>query len=448
MSSTAQLRRSGRLAVGPGDPLPAARLPSTDGGHVDLREAATGSHLVLLFYPGDREGLRYPQLAGCTQEACSFRDALSSFRELGARVFGINLHSTSRQREFVAREGLTFPLLSDERRRLVDRLGVPVWKSGTGEQFVARTTVVVRRGGQIAHAFEDVDPARHVRQVLASLDAIDAHMPQASVLELTDERCRDVHVAGGKGASLAAMIGAGLPVPGGFVVTCQAFREAVDEDRLSACVKAGDLENARQLVRDAQPPVPVIARAYKTLGCGAVAVRSSAVAEDAEDTSFAGQHETYLSVEGAAEVCGRVADCWVSALAESALSYRTEKDALDDLGIAVVVQRMVAAVKAGVLFTVDPVRQRRDQMIIEATFGLGDRVVSGELTPAHYITDRVGGVKHEVVAGGVVLTAGELRALAGMGVQLEQLRGGPQDVEWAFDREQLYLLQARPVTAF
>ncbi len=447
MSSAVKLRRSG-LAVGPGDWLPAARLPSTAGGYVELREAATGSHVVLLFYPGDREGLRYPQLAGCTQEACSFRDALSSFRRLGARVFGISLQSTNRQREFVAREGLTFPLLSDEHEQLVGLLGIPVWESEAGERFVARTTLVVRRDGQIAEVFEGVDPAGHVERVLASLGAIDAEVAHPRVLGLSDERCQDVHVAGGKGASLAAMIAAGLPVPAGFVVTRQAFSGAVDEDRLRTYVRAGDAQHARELVGRAQPPLVAITRAYTALDAGAVAVRSSAVAEDARDASFAGQHETYLNVEGAEAACARVVDCWVSALNDNALAYRAEKNALDDFGIAVVVQRMVKAAKAGVLFTVDPVRRRRDQMIIEATSGLGDRLVSGEITPDHYIIDGTGGVKHQVVSGGGVLDGPELQALAWLGVQLEQLHGIPQDVEWAFDGQQLYLLQSRPVTAF
>jgi peroxiredoxin len=110
--------------------------------------AAQEHHLVLFFYPGDREGLRYPELAGCTAEACAFRDHLFQFRQSGAVVYGVSLQPVERQRGFVAREHLTFPLLSDQSERLVRALGVPVWESESGERFAVRTTVVVARGLQ------------------------------------------------------------------------------------------------------------------------------------------------------------------------------------------------------------------------------------------------------------------------------------------------------------
>ena len=177
-----------------------------------------------------------------------------------------------------------------------------------------------------------------------------------------------------------------------------------------------------------------------------MAVRSSATAEDSEDASFAGQQETYLNVEGADEVCARVVDCWASFFSERALFYRSHKGSLDDLAMAVVVQRMVDADKAGVLFTVDPVQRRRDQMLIEGVRGLGEQVVSGELTPDHYVTDRAGSVKRSSLPNGGVLVEAELHELAALGRRLEEHFGGPQDVEWAIAGGRVFLLQSRPVT--
>ena len=262
----------------------------------------------------------------------------------------------------------------------------------------------------------------------------------------TDEACRDVRVAGGKGASLAAMTAAGLPVPPGFALRADALEGSVDAARLRELAGAGDHESARGLVLAAEAPREALAAAYDRLGGGRVAVRSSACAEDSEAASFAGQQETYLGVAGYEELCRRVVDCWASFFSERALFYRRHKGSLDDLGMAVVVQRMVEAEKAGVLFTVDPVQRRRDRMLVEAVFGLGEQVVSGEVTPDHYLIDRDGGVKHERLVAGGVLADDELRELAQLGRRLEEHFGGPQDVEWAMVGDRVYLLQSRPVT--
>ncbi len=145
-------------------------------------------------------------------------------------------------------------------------------------------------------------------------------------------------------------------------------------------------------------------------------------------------------------MCARVVGCWASFFSERALFYRRHKGSLDDLGMAVVVQRMIPAEKAGVLFTVDPVQRRRDRMIVEAVYGLGEQVVSGEVTPDHYVIDRSGSVKRSTLANGGVLTDEELRQLADLGRRLEEPFGGPQDVEWAIEGGRIYLLQSRPVT--
>jgi pyruvate,water dikinase len=266
------------------------------------------------------------------------------------------------------------------------------------------------------------------------------------VVWFEDERCADVRVAGGKGASLAAMTAAGLPVPPGFSVPAHVLEEVADGARLRELARVQDAEGAQAVVRSAAPPASEIAGAYERLGAGPVAVRSSACSEDSETASFAGQQETYLNVVGADEVCARVVDCWASFFTERALFYRARKGSLDDLGMAVVVQRMVEPEKSGVVFTVDPVQRRRDRMVVEAVFGLGEQVVSGAVTPDHYVLDREGAVKREQLQNGGVLTPGELHRLAELGRGLEERFGGPQDIEWAIVGGEIYLLQSRPVT--
>ncbi|HKP18290.1 MAG TPA: PEP/pyruvate-binding domain-containing protein [Gaiellaceae bacterium] len=260
-----------------------------------------------------------------------------------------------------------------------------------------------------------------------------------------DERCLDVACAGGKGASLARMTAEGLPVPPGFVVPSWALAEAVDAERLATFARAGDYAGAQALVLRAEARAEV-GDAYAELGGGPVAVRSSACAEDSETASYAGQQETFLDVVGADGVRRRVVECWSSFFSERAMFYRERKGSLDDLRMAVVVQQMVSPDKSGVLFTVDPVQRRRDRMVVEAVFGLGEQVVSGEVTPDHYAVDRGGSVKRERLANGGVLQAEELARLAELGCALEERFGGPQDIEWAIAGGELYLLQSRPVT--
>ena len=271
-------------------------------------------------------------------------------------------------------------------------------------------------------------------------------MTEPPVVWLSDAACSDVRVAGGKGASLAAMTAAGFNVPPAFVVHSGVLERSVDAVRLRALAHAGDHSAAEELVREALPPVRDVTAAYELLGGGLVAVRSSACAEDSDEASFAGQQETFLNVLGAAETCRLVVECWASFFGERGLFYRANKGSLDDLAMAVVVQRMVEPEKAGVLFTVDPVARRRDRMLVEAVLGLGEQVVSGHVTPDHYIVDRQGGVKTERLVHGGVLSSNELVRLADLGRQLEEHFGRPQDVEWAIAEGDVYLLQSRPVT--
>ena len=267
------------------------------------------------------------------------------------------------------------------------------------------------------------------------------------VLPFSDPRCCDVDLAGGKGASLAAMTANGLPVPPGFVITSEAFVQAVDGDALLAHIKAGDLESARAVVASTVPPRDLIKAEYDKLPTRcSVAVRSSACAEDSSDASYAGQQETYLFVEDFDTVITKVVECWLSFFSERAVFYREHKGSLDDIAMAVVVQQMVDATKAGVMFTVDPVNHRRDRVVIEAARGIGEHVVSGEVTPDYYTLDRKGTLKKARVVDDQVLSETELADLVKMGLHLADLNGMPQDIEWAYDDHGLYMLQSRPVT--
>jgi pyruvate, water dikinase len=298
------------------------------------------------------------------------------------------------------------------------------------------------------------------------------------VLPFGQPACLEVGQAGGKGAPLARMTSLGLPVPPGFVIAAGALAAALPDGgaELRALAERQDAEGSQALVRTVEldPALrEAVLAAYADLGEGdpPVAVRSSACAEDSEAASFAGQHETYLHVRGADHLRARIRDCWASFFTERALFYRAQKGSLSDLGMAVVVQRMVEAEVAGVLFTCDPVHNRRDRMVVEAVLGLGEAVVSGHVTPDHYVLKRDGRVKkahvhvqpYAIVSqreGGVAeralspeeggaQKAGDdlLAKLARIGDDLEQRLGVPQDIEWAVQDGDLFVLQARPVTA-
>ncbi|MQA10198.1 MAG: pyruvate, water dikinase [Pseudonocardiaceae bacterium] len=266
------------------------------------------------------------------------------------------------------------------------------------------------------------------------------------VLPFEDERCREVHRAGGKGASLASMTHNGLPVPPGFVITAQAFVAAVDHETLLGHLRAQDTDAARRLVANSAPPRALIEEHYDKLPAGPVAVRSSACAEDGADASYAGQQETCLYVQDLDEVMRKVVACWLSFFSDRAMFYRLHKGSHQDIAMAVVVQRMVDATKAGVLFTVDPVTGRRDRLVVEAAYGVGERVVSGEVTPDYYALDRRGAIKKKRLVGTQIMSDSELAELAALGLRLADLNGCPQDIEWAYDNTGLHMLQSRPVT--
>jgi pyruvate,water dikinase len=298
------------------------------------------------------------------------------------------------------------------------------------------------------------------------------------VLQFGVAACLEVARVGGKGASLARMTSLGLPVPPGYVVPAEALAAAMPDGgaELREMARRGDAAGAEALIQTVEldPALrEAVLSAYAELGDGdpPVAVRSSACAEDSQEASFAGQQETYLHVRGGDQLRARIRDCWASFFSERALFYRAQKGSLDDLGMAVVVQRMVQADLAGVLFTCDPVRKRADRMVVEAVLGLGEAVVSGEVTPDHYVLKRDGSVKkaqvHEQPYAIVALPEGGvaerplqaevgaarkapdelLAALARIGDDLERRLGHPQDIEWAVQDGEIFVLQARPVTA-
>jgi len=306
------------------------------------------------------------------------------------------------------------------------------------------------------------------------------------VVWLDEPACHLREVTGGKGASLGRMRTAGFTVPPGYVVTASALVESLDRhgaldevEGLAMSFTAGaDGQRVARLIQGivrGTPPAPnvreQVSGAYADLGADVfVAVRSSACAEDGAAASFAGQQETFLNVTGGDEVLARVVECWASFFSERALFYRQSKGSLSDLGMAVVVQQQISSDKSGVMFTTDPIRRRGDQMVIEAAFGLGEALVSGLITPDNYVARRDGRLKKARVSrqdmiisrrpdGGTktldlddetarsqVLDEGEIALLVELGLRLEEVFGGPQDVEWAIASGELYVLQSRPIT--
>ncbi|MEJ2856204.1 MULTISPECIES: PEP/pyruvate-binding domain-containing protein [unclassified Saccharothrix] len=235
-----------------------------------------------------------------------------------------------------------------------------------------------------------------------------------------DDPGADLATVGGKGASLARLVRAGLPVPPGFHVTTDAFRLAGP---------AGEV------------PAEVAEQIRAALPDGPVAVRSSATAEDLPDLSFAGQHDTVLDVRGE-DVLDAVRRCWASLFSERAVEYRA-RNGVTDAAMGVVVQEMVPADAAGVLFTANPVTGARGETVVNAAPGLGEALVGGEVTPDEYVV--VGGAVKS--ATGTVLSHAQALELAALGARIQELYGVPVDVEWAVHGGRIAILQARPITA-
>ncbi len=303
-------------------------------------------------------------------------------------------------------------------------------------------------------------------------------------------RLTDTGSVGGKGANLGEMTAAGLPVPPGFVITSEAYLDAVGRaggrDRLKDILLAARgaaperldelAAEARALVQGTPMPEDLAAEitdAYRKLGDGTrVAVRSSGIGEDAEGVSFAGMNETFTNVAGTDQVLARVSECWASLWRARSIFYRGDKGITVEPSIAVVVQQMVPSEQSGVMFTLDPSTGEREHIVIEAAVGQGEVVVSGQVEPDTYVVDksgprvlqvRVGNQRVKIVrgpdgqdrrvdldpseGGQRVLNDAQIVELARLGMAAEAHYGSPQDTEWAIAHGTIYLVQSRPVTS-
>ena len=306
---------------------------------------------------------------------------------------------------------------------------------------------------------------------------------------------------GGKVASLGEMIAAELPVPPGFAVTTAAYEALKENPRLNTEVKTAlaevdyakpvELRQISSHVRSLIESVPIrpdieafIRTAYAQLCeiCGVedlpVAVRSSATAEDLPDASFAGQQDTYLWITGADNVVSNVSRCWSSIFTDRAIAYRHETGHDHEvISMSVGIQKMVQPLAAGVAFTLNPSDGDRSQIAIDSSWGFGEAVVSGEVTPDNFLVDKVileivsrtvspKHIEYKLVNGSVAsvdvddsrqlepsLTDAQIKAVAAMAKRAERHYGTPQDVEWALDMdlpegENVILLQSRPETVW
>ena len=306
---------------------------------------------------------------------------------------------------------------------------------------------------------------------------------------------KDVSLVGGKGANLGELTNAGMPVPPGFIITSDAYISFLKRTQIADKIQAKlDMidpndskklqdvaEDIKELISNAPMPSDImeeIKAAYRTMGEGLVAVRSSATAEDLPEASFAGQQRTYLNVQGQDEVVRAVQGCWASLFEPRAIFYR-EEQGFDHLkvGIAVPVQRMVQATMAGVVFTTEPVSNDSNKIAIEAAYGLGEAVVSGELSPDFYIVDKTEldikdkrisrqewqlvrnphpgegeddyNIKEQIPEAKQTvqkLTDAEILNIANLAKRIEEVYQFPQDIEWAKDGTEFYIVQARPIT--
>ncbi|MDD4984572.1 MAG: phosphoenolpyruvate synthase [Dehalococcoidales bacterium] len=316
---------------------------------------------------------------------------------------------------------------------------------------------------------------------------------EKAILWFSEITKSDIPVVGGKGANLGEMTNAGIPVPPGFVVTANAYFDFLKQtgttDKIRHLLQPLNVDDSKQLQQTAakvrevvlkavMPPelVNEIKDAYAKLGGGLVAVRSSATAEDLPEASFAGQQSTYLNIRDEKGVVAAVHSCWASLFEARAIFYR-EKQGFDHfkVGIAVPVQRMVQSEASGVMFTVEPVTSATNEIVIEAIYGLGEAIVSGEENPDLYIVDKESlsiiskkmsrqdrqliinpdrsdektNIWVQVPASIRSLqkiTDEDITALAGVGKQIEKHYGMPQDVEWAKEGKEIFIVQTRPVT--
>lgn len=310
-------------------------------------------------------------------------------------------------------------------------------------------------------------------------------MTMKKVLKFEDNECKQVALAGGKGSSLAHMTQYGIPVPNGFVVSSRVYDEVVDDKTVKGLLKdidVKDIEVVNRLslklqdyIKSLTIPVEIekeILKVFDEQNLSLVAVRSSATSEDTKDASWAGELKTLLNTTKN-DVIKKVKECWASLFSPRALLYRFEKGFNNQkISVAVVVQQMVQSEISGVCFTVHPVTNRKSQILIEAVYGLGEAIVSGQVTPDQYLYDK----DYEVVLraetkkqtqqlnlpkdlNGIVwektssdlqsrqkLTYRQILGLATICKKVEAYYSIPQDIEWAYWGNSFYILQSRPIT--
>jgi pyruvate, water dikinase len=299
-----------------------------------------------------------------------------------------------------------------------------------------------------------------------------------------------VNIAGGKGASLGEMTQAKIPIPPGYVILSTTFERFIEssegmKEEIDAVLDTVDhkvthtVENASEriqaIIKNSSVPEDIsaeILKEFEKLDCEFVAVRSSATAEDSTNAAWAGQLDTFLNTTKA-NLINHVRDCWASLFTPRAIFYRFEKELQKQhISVAVVIQKMVQSEVAGIAFSVHPVTQDRNQMIIEAGFGLGEAVVSGQITPDSYIVDktdeslidinvneqRKGMYRkkdelgnewvdvHENKMNAQKLSGKEILELAKIVIQIEKHYGFPVDIEWALVKGLFYITQSRPIT--
>lgn len=332
-----------------------------------------------------------------------------------------------------------------------------------------------------------------------------SEMKQELVIWFEDLRKTDIPSVGGKNANLGEMRNAGIPIPPGFAVTAYSYKRFIEETDISEKIydtikkTVTDPNDPKQYgaaskkIRELIETTPIpnniqdaVESAYKELNerLGkndvSVAARSSATAEDLPDASFAGQQETFLNVKGEDELLEKTVKCWSSLFTPRAIFYRTEKGfAHEDVLISVGVQKMVNAKAAGVIFTINPVTGKSDQIVIEGNYGLGESVVSGSVTPDDFIVDKntldivkkriakktlqhirdpkTGKTIHEEVPPEKqeqpCLSDEEIVKLAELAKQIEEHYGKPQDIEWAIEKDlsfpdNVFIVQSRPETVW
>jgi pyruvate,water dikinase len=263
---------------------------------------------------------------------------------------------------------------------------------------------------------------------------------RAYVLPLRDISAHDSRTVGSKAANLGEMMRAGMRVPEGFALTVCAFDRFMEDNRIPA-------DASPETVAKAHIPEDIagaLSAAAAELGDVALAVRSSAVAEDLAGASFAGQYETVLNVRSRDELFTGVIRCWSSAFSSRVASYRKTHERQGPPVMALLVQTMVPADVAGVAFSANPVNGDRSEAVVSAVRGLGERLVSGEASPDEWLVKD--GSATRLSAPENAITAEQAKEIAAMARKAQAHFGTPQDTEWAIAKGRIFLLQARPIT--